>query len=161
MIERICDRNGWSPPEGAVHLPGFIDRERNVTYESHHFWVEWVWQQPLFNHAVPRRKAPMGAYIWVRNGAGVQRLGVDDKVAQALYRLIVTSDAEVSFLLCWGLHEMERSAASAARVAEKKRLEAAFVDGRLKKRKMPGREAHRVWVEPGVAEAAPATPKLV
>ena len=147
MIERICDRNGWSPPEGAVHLPGFIDRERNVTYESHHFWVEWVWPQPLFNHAVPRQPVPIGATIWVRHGGGVQRLRVDRHVAPSLYRLIATGDAVTSFHLCWGLHDLARLTASAARAAEKERLEDAFVSGQLRKRKVPGREAYRVWVE--------------
>jgi hypothetical protein len=147
MIEQICDRYGWTPPEGAVHLPGFVDKERNVTYESHTFWVEWEWKQPDFRHAIPGQTVPNGAIIWVRHGGGVQRLRVDRHIAPALHRLIEAGDAVMSFHLCWGLHDVARSTASAARAAEKKRLEDAFVRGWLRKRKVTGREAFRVWVE--------------
>lgn len=119
-------------------LLGFVDKERNVTYESHNFWVQF--------DKNPRNGKNWGATITVMHGGGVEQLIVRDMVADAI-ELVAQADERAAFKLCWGLFEVARDAHTAGCKETRSKCFEAFVDGRLKKRKKPGQDVHKVWIE--------------
>ena len=122
----------------SLEMPGFV--EGNVTYESHRFWLHFY------------GKARMGgALIVVNHGGGWEVWGADYRLAETLARY--GDDTRGLFHLCWVLREISEEAEKAGAAKASQRYRKAFVDGRLKKRKMPGRDAVKVWIEP---EATPA-----
>jgi len=133
----------FEPPADAFRLPGFV--ENGVTYESHTFFVEFE-----------ARQTRPGATIYVRHGGGWESLSVRHMAASALSVLIDRGHEREAFFLCWNLHELAYDERKAGRDETAQEYREAFVSGRLKKRKMPGRAACKVWIEPPPATAPPA-----
>lgn len=111
-------------------LPGFV--EGNTTYESHHFWV----------HFTNRRDV----YIRVHHGGGWEVWRGDYMLEKALRRY--GDNDRGLFLLCWYLIDNARAWRDAGRQEAASEYRKAFVDGRLKKRKQPGRNTFKVWIDP-------------
>jgi hypothetical protein len=65
-----------------------------------------------------------------------------------------SQDDRGAFWLCWYLIDVARSAHAAGRQEAAKEYREAFVDGRLKKRKLPARDDVKVWIEPKASDAA-------
>ena len=68
--------------------------------------------------------------------------------SMALRSLLDAGDTTAAFFLCWELFEQVGNAFAAGARDASERFRRAFVDGRLKKRKLRGREAAQVWIEP-------------
>lgn len=113
----------FSPRETAVVLRGFV--ENGVTYESHTFFVEYGRDG--------YRSGPE-AMIYCLNGSGWSALPVRHMIAGALSALIATGREREAFKLCWELFEKVREARSSV-WAE---MKIAFLQGRLKKRRVRG-----------------------
>ena len=133
--ERIADPYAWTPPEGALHLKGFVHEGRygtSVTYESHQFWLE--------TGTLPT--------LWVRNGAGVERLTGLRLMARGVRAMAEAGLDREAFWTCWNAFDLWRCGANAGADDETRRHRTAFVEGRLRKRKKPGRDLYKVWIEP-------------
>jgi hypothetical protein len=90
-------------------------------------------------------------YLLVRHGAGDERIQVHytrDRLSKCFEPL----DSDARYFLLHTLLDVHHAAERAAREETAAHLKKAFVEGRLKKRKMPGRNACKVWVEPSRAE---------
>lgn len=84
-----------------IFLSGFVDKEQNVTYESHDFWIR-------FDNRYGSR---FDVKIIVHNGAGVQSLGVEYHIAVALKALVDAGQMIPAYHMCWGLFDMARRGA--------------------------------------------------
>ncbi|NEV75488.1 hypothetical protein DYI24_00130 [Rhodopseudomonas sp. BR0C11] len=135
--------------ETIVHsreLPGFVEDRANgsagVTYESHRFSVHFL--------AFARGGAAVGDFcgvlVRVHHGAGWELWRGDDMLADALWRY--GDDDRGLFKLCWYMIDAARAARGGGAHMEGERYRRAFVDGRLRKRKLPSRGAYRVWIDP-------------
>jgi hypothetical protein len=122
-------------------LPGFV--LGNTTYESHHFWVHFVGEQR--------------AYIRVHHGGGWEVWEGDYMLAHALRRF--GPDDIGLFLLCWYLIDTTRTARQVGADESALIYRKAFIDGRLRKRRLPARGQTKVWIEQpqakALAQAAP------
>lgn len=128
------DRYAWTPPEDALHLPGFVDHRPDgisVTYESHQFWIT------------------SGAFaeLYVRHGGGVERLTGLRLIARSIRAMAEAGMAREAFWCAWDAFALYREGRAAGAAEEREEHQRAFVEGRLRKRKMPGRDLHRVWIE--------------
>lgn len=123
-------------PADAIELKGFI--ENNVTYESHTFYLS-------INQSAGGRF--LDSEIYMRNGAGLYRLGVRHMLARALKALVDAGDERSAFMACWEIFDQVRAAREHVWTWVKR----AFLAGRLKKRRVAGgtRELARytVWIE--------------
>lgn len=131
-------------------LPGFV--LGNTTYESHHFWVHFARYVPR-NPNVKKSERYSSVYIRVNHGAGWEVWSGDYMLAESLRRY---GDDDIGlFLLCWYLIDNARSARAAGREAAATEYRQAFVDGRLKKRKLPAQGKVKVWIEPKIDPTQP------
>lgn len=97
-----------------------------------------------------------GAYfLLVHHGVGEERvsLGYSYRNFTAMFDPL-NSDAR--FWLFWTILDVHHNAQRAARDQAATEYKQAFVDGRLKKRKMPGRPDTKVWIETFNLDAARA-----
>ncbi len=156
---------GWREYDIAPHLtiehaaetrdlPGFV--EGGTTYESHHFWVHFLQYdrngKPERDDAEDRRDSSV--LIRVNHGGGWEVWRGDYMLARALRRY--GDNDRGLFLLCWYLIDTANYSKQAGRAEAAQEYKQAFVDGRLKKRKLPARGVHKVWIEPPPAVAATA-----
>jgi hypothetical protein len=70
------------------------------------------------------------------------------QLARALYR---TPDERACFFHCLSLTDLHREAMTLGAEETAARYRRAFVEGRLKKRKLRGQDSMKVWIEPEVA----------
>lgn len=121
----------------VIDLPGFVEADRQfpVTYESHHFWVYLLGKRTRRN-----------VLIVVNHGGGWEVWQGDYMLADALERY--GDDKQGLFKLCWYPIDTSRESALRGMEEASKGLKRAFVEGRLKKRKMPRSDRYKVWVEP-------------
>lgn len=121
-------------------LPGFIDHDRNVTYESHHFRV-----YVLGRAATTDKPARIdGVIVTVHHAAGWEVWEARHKLAVALARC---TDPRGLFFLCWGLMDMAHDKVQRGKAEATETMRAAFVEGRLRKRRLPS-GGTKVWIEP-------------
>lgn len=142
----------------TIDLPGFVEKgaHHSVTYESHRFWIHFLrWIKPSDPDAI---QPVRDALVVVHHGGGWEVWRADSMLADALARY--GDDQRGLFKLCWALADMDRELRDAARHETRRDLFQAFVDGRLKKRKQPGRSDHKVWIEPP-AKPIPEGPREV
>jgi hypothetical protein len=117
-------------------LPGFV--ENGVTYESHHFWVHFTRYEKSTRFA--------NVFIRVHHGGGWEVWRGDYMLARALENY--GPDDRGLFLLCWFLIDAAKAARDAGAYETGSEYRKAFVDGRLKKRKLPAQGKVKVWIEP-------------
>lgn len=134
---RVHETYTFKPPDTALQLNGFV--RSGVTYESHTFFVDFGKQG--------YRSGP-DATIYVHHGGGWESIHVRHMIAMALQSLIAFGDQTSAFFLCWETFEQVQNAYKAGAHDASDRFRKAFIDGRLKKRKVRGREAAKVWIEP-------------
>ncbi len=131
----------FEAPATATKLPGFV--ENGVTYQSHTFYVDFG--KPGY-HSGP------DCTIYVRHGGGWESLRTSHMIATALASLLAANDTRAAFFLCWGTHETARESYKLGRFDVATQYRTAFIEGRLKKRRLP-RGGVKFWIED-----APATP---
>lgn len=126
-------------------LPGFVFK--NTTYESHHFWIDFHGYKRDDESTAPEWQMDFSrqVIIRVRHGGGWEVWRGDYFLARILARI---PDDMAAFWLCWHAIDNHRNAYDAGVRDASASYQKAFVDGRLKKRKMPGRDAMKVWIEP-------------
>ena len=127
----------FKAPETAIELKGFV--ENGVTYESHTFYVDFG--------KSGYRSGP-DATLFVRHGGGWESVSVRHMTATALKSLLDAGNTRAAFFLCWEMFEQVRNAYTRGITETSAHFKKAFVDGRLKKRKIRGRDAAQVWIEP-------------
>lgn len=124
--------NGWSDyhnhrpnfiTDDDVFLSGYVDKETNVTYETHDFWVRF--------EGSGRRYTAM---LIVHNGSGTSVLRVNHHVARGLKALIEAGQLIPAYHLAWGLFDVARD----ARQMGANQIKNAFVTGTLKKKRRNG-----------------------
>ncbi|MGY4224360.1 hypothetical protein ACVMIH_001721 [Bradyrhizobium sp. USDA 4503] len=131
-------------------LPGFV--EDNTTYESHTFWVHFA----RFTRTMEREsERDSSVLIRVHHGGGWEVWRGDWMLARALRRY--GDNDRGLFLLCWYLRDSTRAARDAGRTETAAEYRRAFVEGRLKKRKLPNRGECKVWIDPAPTPAQTAT----
>lgn len=126
-------------------LPGFV--LGNVTYESHHFWIHFC-RYKQFREGSERKDSSV--LIRVHHGAGWEVWSGDYMLAQALRRY--GNDNIGAFLLCWYLIDSAKTNRQFGYENAKQEYTTAFVDGRLKKRKLPAQGKVKVWIEPSPSQ---------
>lgn len=122
-------------------MPGYVDQARNVTYTSHHFWAHFLQWNKLPEHS----SRISNVLVVVHHGAGWEVWEGDEHIAKALHCL--SQDQTAAFHLCWRMIDIARAFEHNGFVAGRDEQRVAFVEGRLKKRKLPG-GATKVWIEP-------------
>lgn len=125
--------------EKHVFLSGFVDEAENVTYESHNFWIEF--------EQFSTREGIYRAVITVVHGGGVRQLTVEYGIAEALNVLIREGYSQLAFKMCWRLFDLSDVAYATGASDTRRDIYKAFTEGRLKKRKKPGRDAFKVWID--------------
>jgi hypothetical protein len=70
------------------------------------------------------------------------------QLARALFR---TPDERARFFHCLSLTDLHREAMAWGAEETAARYRRAFIEGRLKKRKLRGQDSMKVWIEPEVA----------
>jgi len=105
----------------------------NVCYRSHYFRLVGV------KHG--------GSALLVKHGGGEQRINLKWPPRQLIEGLR-DMEPEAQYLALHLIHKISGDAARDAAGNTAKLYEQAFVDGRLKKRKMPRQQAVKVWIEP-------------
>lgn len=138
----------WRKPklvEGDIEI--FSEPGRVIRYNEHTA-VDYA------SHWFVLTKAQFGGYsLYVKHGGGEERLNLRHKMREILPGLhAMTSDQR--FLLFWTLKDIDHEAAREARESEAAKYRAAFVDGRLKKRKLPARGVVKVWIEPAEVKSS-------
>lgn len=85
-------------------------------------------------------------YLLVKHGAGQERIstGWSKRIIPSLADL----DSDSRYFMLHTLHKMYGYGAQQARTATEHQYRTAFVDGRLKKRKVRGQSAVKVWITP-------------
>jgi|UPI00082FB0F3 hypothetical protein len=131
------DTYTFKAPATAIELKGFV--ENGVTYESHTFHVDF---------GKPGYLGLVDATIYVRHGGGWESMPVRHMIATALRSLLDAGVSRAAFFLCFELFEQVRNAYGAGSGAIAREYQKAFVEGRLKKRKRPGLDKAKVWIEP-------------
>jgi hypothetical protein len=128
-------------------LPGFAFG--GVTYESHHFWIHLCQYAP--NPRMQERHAERFSSVLIRvnHGGGWEVWRGDYMLAAALARY--GDDDMGAFWLCWYLIDIARTARKIGAEATAAEYKQAFVDGRLRKRKLPAQGKIKVWIEPPAA----------
>ena len=121
--------------------------ENGVTYEPYKFTV--TLDQPtdpsLTNEeSVSRCHAGL---VHMHGGIRDEFLLLDRKMAEPLRVLLEESYNREAFFLCLGLFQCLDDACETGRSEATANLKKAFVEGRLRKRKLPGRQVYKVWVE--------------
>jgi hypothetical protein len=142
-------REAWRQPQAAddeetlFHEPGRVlpsihDDVRATDCRSHCFKI-----------VKPRH----GDYtLIVRHGGGVERvnLGYSRRIVNAFRQM----DSDSRFRLMWTFLDVYHAAKTEAADATAKTYREAFVEDRLKKRRLPARNATKVWIEPRTRGAA-------
>lgn len=133
-------------------LPGFAFG--GVNYESHHFWIHLCRYAP--NPRMQERHAERFSSVLVRvhHGAGWEVWQGDYMVAAALARF--GADDMGAFWLCWSMIDLAREAKGAGAEETAAEYRRAFVEGRLRKRKLPGQGKVKVWIDPPAVESEAA-----
>lgn len=110
--------------------PGRIIQHTNyaVDYTSHYFRVV---------------KGDYGPRLLVRNGLGDKALRIDKALVAAVSGL----DSDARYLALYALADLVRKEREAGYDAARKEYQQAFVDGKLKKRKVRGQNVFRVSIE--------------
>lgn len=105
----------------------------NVDYRSHWFVLT---------------KCHSFYFLLVKHGGGEERLqiGWSDRLAQALAAV----DSDNRYLLMHTMHKINSSAKQYAWDNANATYKKAFAEGRLKKRKVRGQAAVKVWIEPEI-----------
>ncbi len=102
----------------------------NTCYRSHYFRMV---KNGNFN------------FILVKHGAGEERhqVGYSNRLGQALVKL----DSDARYFMLHTLYTAIKDAKRAASMDTAREYTTAFVEGRLKKRKLPAQHRVRVWIE--------------
>lgn len=102
-----------------------------------------------FAYAVTNGKHGHQSILRVRSGLGDRSQAIAKEAVKALESM----DSDARFFLCHAMREAfdEGAKAEGARVA--RQYQQAFVDGRLKKRKVRGQDSAKVWIEPAKVSA--------
>lgn len=89
-------------------------------------------------------------FIIVKHGGGQERhqVGYSNRLGQALVKL----DSDARYFMLHTLYRAIKDAKHAASMETAREYTQAFVDGRLRKRKLPARHRTRVWIE-GVTDS--------
>ena len=102
------------------------------------------------SHSFAVVKPKFGEFtLCVKHGGGEERVSIGHSKRIILALTQMDSDA-----LYWTLHTMLdifHRAESETRDRTASEYRRAFVSGRLKKRKQPGRESYKVWIDPAAA----------
>jgi hypothetical protein len=112
-----------------------------VTYQSHTFFIDF--------YKYKRDKEttePQGVIIRVNHGSGWEVLSGDYMLAKALIRW--TGDAKGLFWLCWSLIEGAKSNFKIGQHIAEKEIKQAFIEGRIKKKKVRNTDHYKVIIEP-------------
>lgn len=88
-----------------------------------------------------------GNAIIVRHGGGVERINIGYEYNR-LAAIICSIDSENAYLMMHGLYRIHKDAARNASENTALEYKTAFAEGRLKKRKVRGASAFKVWIEP-------------
>jgi hypothetical protein len=122
-------------------IPGFVDRARMVTYESHHFWIHFL------QNSIRKELCETidGVLVIVHHGAGWEIWEGDNHIAAALKAL--DGSREIAFMLCWRMIDIARDHENKGYEDGRNAQRQAFVEGRLKKRRVSQTDT-KVWIEP-------------
>lgn len=89
----------------------------------------------------------VGTALLVRHGAGEERIRVSLPRGFTLEAM----DSNARYWLLNAIYHAHSNGKRDGTDAESARYRQAFAEGRLKKRKMPGRDAVKIWIEAAVA----------
>lgn len=122
----------------TLELPGFV--ERGVTYESHRFWLHWIGGRDVDGLHLASE-----VLIVVNHGAGWEVWSARFLLAEALCRY--GEDHRGLFKMAYALIQTACECETTGAQKASDRFRRAFAEGRLRKRKMPGRNEVKVWIE--------------
>ncbi len=96
-----------------------------------------------------------GDAILVRHGAGTERINIGFEYNR-LASIICDLDSENAYLMMHGIFRTHADAARHAREATALEYRTAFANGRLKKRKVRGSAAFKVWIDDSSPSTSPS-----
>lgn len=89
------------------------------------------------------------AYLLVRHGGGDERIQLKSShYAPRVVRALLNAESDDRYIMLRTIHDLHRDTKNRSRDAAIAECKQAFVDGRLKKRKLPRQQAVKVWIEP-------------
>ncbi len=98
-------------------------------------------------------KPKHGAHaLLVSHGGGKERISLGHCTGESIARVVAGLDADSRYLLLHALLDINHDARTIARAETAMHYRRAFAEGRLKKRKMPGRDAYKITIEPEAAK---------
>lgn len=91
--------------------------------------------------------------ILVKHGGGEERLELTAVNASVIAGIIAALSSDEAYLLMYKMIDIHKAAAKTAMEETATKYRAAFVDGRLKKRKLPAQGVTKVWIDDRSPEA--------
>ncbi len=139
MSENYPDQlNPWREPK-AREDENVIRSEHgriafNIDYRSH--WFVLVQGPSKHQYA-----------IMVKHGGGEERIQMPTVNFKEIAAVIAALPSDEAYLLMHQLYDIHKDAVREARRQTAKEYREAFVEGRLKKRKLPAQGTVKVWIE--------------
>lgn len=85
--------------------------------------------------------------VVVKHGGGEERVQLPRVNGDVVAKIICSLDSDEAYLLMHKLYDIHKDAANEARDKTAQKYKSAFVEGRLKKRKLPAQGVTKVWIE--------------
>ena len=144
--ERNWGAEAWRAPDlaegdtllysecGRIIKAGTYGHGRNgIDYRSHYF-------------RIVAGAHGSGCWLLVKHGGGQERIKLDYSATRAA-QFFEPFDSDARYLLMHMLFSVAREAADDERARTSARYKSAFVAGLLKKRKLRGQDAVKVWID--------------
>ena len=117
---------------GRIIEANTYGHDRNgIDYRSHWFRIVKHWSR---------------AFLLVKHGGGEERFELDYNAARAA-QFFEPLNSNQRYLLMHMLYQIHSKARRAGNDETAQKYKQAFVDGRLKKRKMPRSNSVKIWIE--------------
>lgn len=111
----------------------------NTCYRSHYFRLI---------------KREYGGYaVLVKHGGGQEDVNLHHG-GKRFVAALSSLDSDARYYMLYMIYRTHCEGRDQGARHQSERYTQAFIDGRLRKRKLPGRDYHKVWIEPKIVKAA-------
>lgn len=134
-------------------LPGFV--VNGVTYESHHITL-YIARAGAVKEGKTRHhtETEVDLYMRMRHGGGTEYYAMDCHLLELHVDSILALDDRTLYAMLYFAWDVRDKAITYGAERASDCFRQAFVEGRLKRRKIPGQNRFKVWIEPERETAA-------
>jgi hypothetical protein len=140
-VEGVAAPGDWG--KDPLRAPDVREGDR-ILFSEHGRIVENVDHRSHYFRLVQRETFQF--ILMVKHGGGQEE--IDNYSIRKLVTPLKALDSDARYLLMYAVHSAWREGQIIGRNKTAETYRAAFIEGRLKKRKMPNRNTVKVWIEP-------------